>query len=321
MRKASMSKPRIFLIAGGLLASALLASGCAAANQPGGGENEPSGKVIGMANPAAVYCHGLGYEMEKTESEAGEDADCLFADGSRCAQWDFLSGRCGAEFSYCETKGGTLEENGNVGTCRFPDGSSCGEFEYFNGECAPGDNPGTAEDTAEDEAWKTFTNAAYGYSFEVPASCYEGALLGACKQTPPEERPAECLCFVNGTDPQRVMFQNTTITEEGAALATLMVMSPDSDVFRPPEGAELAAYVAEQFGDQYPEGVPEAANMELGGEPAIRISIPDSPGVAAYEEIYCMHGRRLFLISLIDTEETDNMAIYAHMLASWRFSE
>jgi hypothetical protein len=53
----------------------------------------------------------------------------------------------------------------------------------------------TEADT-ESEEWKTFTNVQYGYSFEVPAFCFEGPLPGECKQSPPEERAEECLCFV-----------------------------------------------------------------------------------------------------------------------------
>ena len=139
-----MRKPRILLIAGGLLISALLTSGCALVNNTNEKADTAGGNIVGMANPAAVYCQGLGYSMEKTEREGGEDADCLFPDGTRCAQWDFLSGRCGKTYSYCEINGFDLAEDGNIGTCQFPDGSSCDEYQYFNGACDPGDNPGTA---------------------------------------------------------------------------------------------------------------------------------------------------------------------------------
>ena len=94
-----------------------------------------------MANPAAVYCGGLGYAMENVTRNGGEDADCIFPDDSRCGQWDFLSGRCGQEFSYCSLQGYILGEGRNIGTCQFPDGSICDEFLFFSGDCSPGDNP------------------------------------------------------------------------------------------------------------------------------------------------------------------------------------
>ncbi len=101
-------------------------------------DETPTEEAAGLANPAAVYCLGLGYEMETVETAAGQDAVCKFPDGSQCAQWDFLAGRCGQEFSYCEQQGYDLIEEGtNVGTCVFPDGSSCGEFQFFEGDCGP----------------------------------------------------------------------------------------------------------------------------------------------------------------------------------------
>jgi putative hemolysin len=101
-----------------------------------------------MANPSAVYCEGLGYSMENVIRNGGGDADCIFPDGSRCAQWDFLSGRCGQEFTYCKTQGFNLEEGTNIGTCRFADNSTCDEFLFFSGECSPGDHPDVSEEAA-----------------------------------------------------------------------------------------------------------------------------------------------------------------------------
>jgi len=82
---------------------------------------------------------GLANEMENVETPEGQDAVCIFPDGSQCGQWDFLSGRCGQEFTYCVQQGFTLEEGANIGTCMFPDGSSCMEITYFEGDCAAGE--------------------------------------------------------------------------------------------------------------------------------------------------------------------------------------
>lgn len=86
--------------------------------------------------------------MENVILNSGGDADCIFPDGTRCAQWDFLSGRCGQEFTYCKTQGFNLEEGTNIGICRFPDNSSCDEFLFFSAECSPGDNPDVFEEDA-----------------------------------------------------------------------------------------------------------------------------------------------------------------------------
>lgn len=113
-----------------------------APEDPGG----PSEPFPEMANPAAGYCAGLGYPMENVTRDGGEDADCIFPDGSSCAQWDFLAGRCGEEYSYCQSQGFILENENNFGICRFPDGSSCDEYQFFTGACSQGDNPGESEE-------------------------------------------------------------------------------------------------------------------------------------------------------------------------------
>jgi putative hemolysin len=122
-----------------IIAAVTLMAACTPTNETEPTEADET--MAGLANPAAVYCEGLGYTMETVERNGGEDADCVFPDGSRCAQWDFLAGRCGQAFSYCEQQGGVLEEGGNIGICRFSDGSYCDEYTFFAGECAPGDNP------------------------------------------------------------------------------------------------------------------------------------------------------------------------------------
>ena len=134
-------KVKRFSTIGLLLAMILLTSAC------GGGESsqvnpqESAEPIADMANPAAVYCGELGYAMENVTRNGGEDADCIFPDESRCGQWDFLSGRCGQEFSYCSLQGYNLGEGTNIGTCQFPDGSTCDEFLFFSGDCSAGDNP------------------------------------------------------------------------------------------------------------------------------------------------------------------------------------
>jgi len=317
-----MGKSRHFKVLGFAAAMILFISACADANDDLGDPDESKENIAGMPNPAAVYCEGLGYSMENVTRNGGEDADCIFPDGSRCGQWDFLSGRCGQEFSYCKIEGFALEEGANIGICQFTDGSTCDEFQFFCGECSAGDNPGVIEEepAAEPGERKTFTNEKYGYSFDVPRSCYEGPLLGACKQSPPEERPEECLCFVNGANPDSVTFQDYTITSEEVSLATFSVLTSDTAVFSPPEGADLISHMQLEFSERYPE-IPNEANMELGGFPALRISIPGSPGVADYQEIFFIKEDRLFKIYLIDTINESNMTIYDRILASFTFSK
>jgi hypothetical protein len=118
-----------------LLAAGL--AGCAAEVEEPKEEDAP----LDMANPASVYCQGLGFEEETRENELGQYGVCIFPDGTECDSWDFLAGRCGQEHSYCQQQGFTLQakENENIATCLFDDGTSCSEFLFFKGECGPAD--------------------------------------------------------------------------------------------------------------------------------------------------------------------------------------
>jgi len=70
---------------------------------------------IGVANPAAVYCQDLGYEYEIDKTAAGDVGVCKLPDSSTCDEWDFLSGKCGAEYSVCAQMGYGLivKQDGN----------------------------------------------------------------------------------------------------------------------------------------------------------------------------------------------------------------
>ena len=110
-------------------------TGCVPEVQP---ENPPAD----MANPASVYCQGLGFKEEIRQNELGQFGVCVFPDGSECDSWDFLAGRCGQEHSYCVDQGYDIQaiKDGNIANCIFDDGSTCSEYLYFQGECKPGEN-------------------------------------------------------------------------------------------------------------------------------------------------------------------------------------
>jgi len=97
---------------------------------------------LGTANPAAVYCKALGYSYKIVKTEEGEKGICKFPDGSECDAWDFLSGKCGQKWSYCERTGGKLVTNGKCSisqtcaVCILPNGKRCFEWDYCNGRCS-----------------------------------------------------------------------------------------------------------------------------------------------------------------------------------------
>jgi putative hemolysin len=129
-----VKKNQILYWAAIILIAAIL-TGCATSEV----EQEP---LTGMANPASVYCQGLGFKEETRENELGQYGVCIFPDGSECDTWDFLAGRCGQDHSFCVQQGHSLEatEDGNIATCIFEDGSTCSELLLFQEECKPGEN-------------------------------------------------------------------------------------------------------------------------------------------------------------------------------------
>ncbi len=64
-----------------------------------------------MGNPAYAYCTEImGYEYEVvTMHDGAQDGFCKMPDGLVCPQWDFYSGKCGQEYSYCVQIGANLE--------------------------------------------------------------------------------------------------------------------------------------------------------------------------------------------------------------------
>ncbi len=119
----------------------ILLSACLFGCAKTAGESGNEASVPGMANPASVYCQGLGFKEETRENELGQYGVCIFPDGTECDTWDFLAGRYGQVHSYCQQEGFTLQSNEdeNIATCIFTDGTSCSEFLFFQGECGPVD--------------------------------------------------------------------------------------------------------------------------------------------------------------------------------------
>ena len=60
--------------------------------------------------------------------------------------------------------------------------------------------PSTPDATAD---WPVYENAVLGYSFKYPSGCFFGPMPADCKGNPPEERPPECLCFLDSENPKK----------------------------------------------------------------------------------------------------------------------
>ena len=179
---------------------------------------------------------------------------------------------------------------------------------------------GTTTELAPDsDEWKTFTNEQFGYSFEVPKFCYEGPLPGDCKQSPPEERREECLCHIDGTDPEFISFQKFTITDEETSLGTIWILSPDTWAYSPDEGADLVSFIKQEWSEMGLGEIPAEPNLELNGLPAVSLLIPQSQGGAAAQEVFFIKENRLFRITMVDNLQASNVELYEDFLDSFTF--
>jgi len=167
---------------------------------------------------------------------------------------------------------------------------------------------------------ETYSNDEYGYSFAYPSECFFGPMPSDCKQKPPEERRQECLCFLNGENPDEVFMQAFLGKTDQLSLATFFVSHYDTPVYHPPQGTELASWVKEGFQEMFAE-IPDEPNMEINGVPAVRLQSPQSPMAPSFEEIYFIHNGVLLRISMLDVDNEDNKQLYTQVLASFILEE
>jgi putative hemolysin len=105
----------VALLVGGACCAALGVTSGRLLSSPASGDVEQGvagGSASGtthLANPAAVYCADLGYEFTVVETPEGQRSVCRLPDGEECSAWDFLTGRCGQEHSWCARNGWVTE--------------------------------------------------------------------------------------------------------------------------------------------------------------------------------------------------------------------
>lgn len=173
------------------------------------------------------------------------------------------------------------------------------------------------ESTAD---WHTYQNEKYGYSFMYPTDCYFGQMPIDCKEKPPEERRAACLCFLDSTNPDRVFLQAFLGDDNERSLAQFIVSHYESFVFNPPKGTDLASWIKKNFSEMF-EDIPDEPNMDLSGIPAVKVIHPRSPQSPGFENIYYLHNDILFQIQLLSVDNEDNIEVYDQMLATFRHGE
>jgi hypothetical protein len=168
--------------------------------------------------------------------------------------------------------------------------------------------------------WNSYQNDKYWYSFMYPKDCYFGRMPSDCKEKPPEERRAECLCFLDSTDPDRVFLQAFLGSSDKLSLAQFIVAHPASPVFNPPQGTDLASWINKNFSDMFVD-IPNEPNMDLNGIPAVRVNYPRSSQSPGVDIIYYLHNDLLFEIQLLSVDNEDNVELYDQMLSTFRFEK
>ncbi|XOB41836.1 MAG: hypothetical protein ACKKMS_00330 [Candidatus Nealsonbacteria bacterium] len=168
--------------------------------------------------------------------------------------------------------------------------------------------------------WNNYTNEKYGYSLKYPENCLFGPLPGYCKQSPPEERPRECLCYFNAENPDEVSLGTFTGTKSDLTGASFVVFhSVYVDYYSPPAGTDLVSWVKENY--SYYEDIPDEINTEIDGIPAVKVYTPKSPMAWSQEDIYFIKNDKVFSISMLDVDNQDNRALYDKILSTFKVSE
>ena len=177
---------------------------------------------------------------------------------------------------------------------------------------------GASGKTTDD--WNTYKNDKYGYSFMYPTDCYYGPMPSNCKEKPPEERRAECLCFVNAENPDDVHMQAFLGDGDQLTLASFSISHLDSPVFNLPQGTELVSWIKEIYSDMF-EDIPDEPNMDISGIPAVKILSPQSPMAPSFEEIYYIQNDILFRINMLGVDNEDNKELYDQILSTFSLEE
>lgn len=173
------------------------------------------------------------------------------------------------------------------------------------------------ESTAD---WNTYKNEKYGYSFKYPTDCFYGRMPSDCKEKPPEERRAECLCFLDSENPDNVFMQAFLKDGDQLSLAAFTVDHHESSFFNPPQGTELISWIKVNLSEMFEE-IPDEPNMDISGIPAVRILSPQSPMAPSYVDIYYLKNAILIRINMLDVNNEVNKELYDQILSTFSLEE
>ena len=187
-------------------------------------------------------------------------------------------------------------------------------LEYFEGNDKKDE---TKDETAD---WKSYKNKKYGYSFKYPKDCFYGPMPKYCKQKPPEERPAECLCFLDGENQDSVFIQSLTKDKDKFALATFSIFHPDSSYYNTSADTDLIEWLKKNFSELH-KSIPDEPNMKIDGIDAVKIYTPFSGQAGSAEDIYFIKNGKLLHIYIIEVDNAENRKLYDQILSTFKFTE
>ena len=263
---------------------------------------------------------GKGFEVERISSEQADSIHPFFIDnGFKTDVYNFAAGTISGLTGYKKDKAVCAVARGLTGYKEaegqwIPPESDKWDITIECGKLAKTEMEYATED------WQVYENEEYGYSLKYPQPCLYGPLPGYCKQSPPEERPRECLCYFNAEDPNSVSLGTYTGTKSDLTGAEFVVFhSIYVDYYSPPAGTELVSWVKENF--PHYDDIPDEINMEIDGIPALKVYTPFSGMAWSQEDIYFIKNNKVFQISILDVDNQDNRALYDKILSTFSISE
>ena len=177
--------------------------------------------------------------------------------------------------------------------------------------------PPTPDLTAD---WPEYVNTDLGYSFKYPSGCFFGPMGANCKQNPPEERPPECLCFLDAEHQYGVFMQSFLGDPAEGKMVSFIVASLDTPAYNPPAGEDWVKWLKETW-SYLSDEMPDEANLTFGGLPAVRIYTPGGGGGSSADNIFVLKDGKLIQISMINVEVEEQREFYELILATFQFSE
>ena len=79
-------------------------------------------------------------------------------------------------------------------------------------------------------------------------------------QSAPQERPPECLCFLNAEDPNQVALQILTVEGDNITMGMLEISYHDTPAYNPPAGADMTEWVKRHWLEMH-ANIPDEPNM------------------------------------------------------------